>query len=72
MAKARTTLTMSITVKLPVGINAADMMNFVRGRLTGTPHVIVGVAPIDQEKIEAAVNSEETKVSLVKKLTEYK
>jgi hypothetical protein len=62
---------MQIRVKLPVNINAADMMNYVRSMLQ-TSEPPKDQAPVDHKKIADAIASEDTKVSLVQKLTEYK
>lgn len=77
MAKARTTLTMSIKVKLPVGVNAQDMMQFIRTRLTfkQSPELVPHNDNITAnlvEKLQDALASDDTKVSLLQKVTEYK
>jgi hypothetical protein len=71
MAKARTTLTISIRMKMPVGQNASEVMNFVRRRLAGEGIPDNMIAP-QVEKIEEAIKHEDTVVKLVQKLTEYK
>jgi hypothetical protein len=69
MAKARTTLTMSVKVRLPVGINAQDMMSYFRDLLRHGQPIL---DPQNHTVIKEALADEDTVVKLVQKVTEYK
>lgn len=71
MAKAITTLTLQVTLQIPESMNAAEVLEFIRGRLTMIPGEPKGIAPIDQQKLANAVSALETSVRLVRKVTEY-
>lgn len=71
MAKAVTTLTLSVTVQIPESMNAAEVMEFIRGRLTLREGEPKSIAPIDQQRLADAIGAEETSVRLVRKVTEY-
>lgn len=71
MAKAVTTLTLQVTVQIPESMNANDVLEFVRGRLSMRAGEPKSMAPIEQERIGKAVAENETGVRLVRKVTEY-
>lgn len=71
MAKAITTLTLQVTVRIPEAMNAAEVLEFVRGRLSMLDGEPKSIAPIDQKKMGDTVASDETSVRLVRKVTEY-
>lgn len=71
MAKAITTLTLSVTIQIPESMNANDVLEFVRGRLSMREGEPKSISPTDQEKIGSAVAGNDTGVRLVRKVTEY-